>query len=139
VFINGLEAAQVTGLLETRGFSCGAGPQTQTRRDWACQYSSPDGAFGYYVNVFGHGPDRIYAVYALFLGNTGAGSFPLAADFIRSIASLPYDDGDPEGALLWVDENISSTDAKRTFGSAAFSMYGLSFVKILEMTAVAPS
>jgi hypothetical protein len=138
VFINGLEAAQVTGLLEARGFACGAGTQTQTRRDWACQYTSPDGVFGYYVNVYGHGPDRIYAVYALFIGNTGAGSFPLAADFIRSIASLSYDDGDPEGAQLWVNENISSTDAKQTFGSAAFSMYGLSFVKILEMTAVVP-
>lgn len=129
----------MTGLLEARGFSCGAGPQTQTRRDWACQYSSPDGAFGYYVNVYGHGPDRIYAVYALFVSNSGAGSFPLAADFIKSVASVPYDDGDPEGARVWVEENITSTDGRRTSGSAAFSMYGLSFVKILEMVAVTPS
>ena len=112
--------------------------QVDTRKEWACQYISPNDAFTYFVAVYGHEPTQIYAVNALFLSNNGVGSFPLALDFLQPVASVPYDDGDPEAAGVWVQENISTTDAKRTFGSAAFSMYGLSFVKILEMVAVAP-
>ena len=138
IFINGLKATDVTSLLEGRGFTCSSGNQVQPQKGWACQYTSPDNVFNYYVAVHGKEPAQIYAVYALFYSNTPAGSFPLAADFLGSIASIPYDDGDPVAAKAWIEENIRS-DVQRTFGSGAFSMYGPSYVKVLEIKAVSPS
>ena len=131
--IRGVTSGGIKVALEKEGYKCSGPDQGLTMVFWTCKWSS--GRLDVAVDFMGSGPTRIRSVDETVTDMSAAPSPANALSPLMFLATLPYDDGQPEAAREWVRTN-NGTTAETVFGSARFNLYGKDRVWVLEMIAI---
>lgn len=120
-WLPGLSVDDITGVLEARGFTCALPEQGGGRMSWQCTFASAGGTVEETVSFLGNNATQIALINASVFDNSASSSIETAADFLRTIASIEYDGGDPPRAAQWVTDNIVQ-GGDLTAGSARFTL-----------------
>ncbi|MFA6335957.1 MAG: hypothetical protein WCX48_10505 [Bacteroidales bacterium] len=101
--IPGLTAVDVHGNFTNKGFSLEKRLETEVST-WTCKLSNLESEF--IVVATGKDPDNIVNVQGTVLNYSDKNTSEIAKDFLGFIASLPYENSQPEVARDWVLNNI---------------------------------
>ena len=123
-------------LKEQWQLSCG-GPITDLTGgvQWSCTRLRNDIGIEYIVDFFGANPTRIEGVSAKVIQQGTSNIDEAAFAFLGFVATLPYEDSDPECAQAWVENNIA-TGGETTIGGVQFDLHTTATARILEIYSV---
>lgn len=103
--------------LEQRGFSVEKQFGSEMN-SWTC--TQDFGSVKYTTEVFGPEVDVTGSVRATVLADGVNKSAQVGADFLSFVASMPYEDAQPQKAHDWVVEHLNEDSANITIGSVRF-------------------
>ena len=135
----GLSAYDVTVNLEKQRFDCSSPDLNSPPVTWTCTRGEEDGSAEYAVSITGNDSSHVKSVTAQAIshGTTPHGAIAdgfIAADFLSSMASLPYNGADMNGARSWVKTNIGN-GGETTIGGANFTLSINDQTRTLEVIA----
>ena len=118
----GLVAADVYGGLTSRGFTL-SGPWRSAVGFVAWELRRKGTDAEHRVEIYGSTASAIHTVKATSIPSAAdAAGSATAAEFLGSVAGLPYRDAEPARAREWVAANISAGPAMTTIGGARFEL-----------------
>lgn len=118
-YIKSISAASLYGPLQQKGFKI----DKQIGSDAIfveCDRNSSD--FIEHVRIAGDEPEKIVEIRASYTNYSKGETNKLATDFLSFIATLPYENANPEQAKKWVQENISK-NSKTEIAGATFEIF----------------
>ncbi len=134
-WISGLSIPEISSHLADHGLECeGPYPHGETMSSWECRPPSAAGGVEREVSIVGQDAERIRLVTARISSDNEMPSEEAAADFLGSVAALPYEEANPGEARQWVNENVTS-GGKLTIGTASIELYGEERARILRLVA----
>jgi hypothetical protein len=117
--ISGLQAVDVYLNLTNKGFEKKGPRKLVDMIETTCESVEAFGTL--HVSIVGPSVGPVSYVVASGTNTSREQTGALMADFFGYIATIPYDDAEPENAKRWVIENINR-NAQRRFGSAQFEI-----------------
>jgi hypothetical protein len=135
-WISGMTVPEIISHLADHNLDCeGPYPRGETMSQWECRPPSNADGVEREVTIVGQNPEQIRLVVATISGDGEMPPEEEAADFLGSVAALPYEEADPGQARQWTRENMAS-GGKLTIGSAKFELYGEEVMRVLRIVAV---
>lgn len=129
----GLQAYDITGNLEDRGFDCTRAERQETIDVflWACQQETS--SYLFYVDIYGETLMTVDYVSATAIDYSGLKS-NLPVEFLGFVATAPYDYAQPDKARGWVNKNVRSKESyQATLGRVDYDLSGPSAARTLTM------
>lgn len=138
-WLPGLSAYDVTVNLEKQRFGCTSPDLNRPPVTWTCTRAEEDGSADYAVSINGNDSSHVKSVtaQAIMHGTTPHAAIAdgfIAADFLSSMALLPYNGADTDGARNWVKTNIGD-GGETTIGGARFTLSINDQTRTLEIKA----
>lgn len=125
-WIPGLSAYDVTVNLGKQRFDCSSPDLNNPPVTWTCGRVEEDESAEYLVSITGNDSSHVKSVTAQMIShsttpNAAIADGFIAADFLSSMASLPYNGADMGAAKRWVKANIGD-GGETTIGAATFTL-----------------
>ena len=132
-WLEGVTSADLIKTYQQTGLRCAGPTVEETRLKWTCKGKKRRAT----VSVEFVGLTRNYIEY-LTATVQQSGTSPddrIAAAFLGSVATLPYDAAEPRTARRWVEEQIAN-GGETVIGTARFRLFGSPGARSLDIQAV---
>ena len=142
-WLPGLSAYDVTVNLAKQRFECNSPDLNHPPVTWHCTRTEDDGSANYAVSITGNDSSHVRSVeaQAIMHGTTPNAAIAdgfIASDFLSSMASIPYDGADMNGARKWVKTNIAE-GGETTIGGVKFTLSINDQTRTLEVSSTGPA